>query len=66
MKDLRILGRDLRRVVLVDNAAYSYVFQVDNGVPITSYFEGEEDCELEALKDYLLSLRECQDVRIKN
>jgi len=38
VKDLRILGRDLSRVVLVDNAAYSYAFQLSNGIPIISYY----------------------------
>jgi CTD small phosphatase-like protein 2 len=50
VKDLRLLGRDLSKVVLVDNAAYSYAFQVSNGVPIVPYYEGEGDCELKGLK----------------
>jgi CTD small phosphatase-like protein 2 len=56
IKDLRVLGRDLSRVVLVDNAAYSYCFQVANGIPILPYYEGSNDFELGALKEYLLSL----------
>ena len=54
MKDLRILDRDLSRVVLVDNAAYSYAFQVANGIPITSYYQGSNDSALVGLKNYLL------------
>lgn len=57
LKDLRILDRDLSRVVLVDNAAYSYAFQVSNGIPITSYYEGSNDNALLGLKNYLLSLK---------
>lgn len=39
VKDLRILGnRELSDVVLVDNAAYSYFFQLDNGIPIIPYY----------------------------
>jgi CTD small phosphatase-like protein 2 len=38
VKDLRILGRDLAKTVIVDNAAYSYAFQVANGIPIISYY----------------------------
>ena len=60
---MRILDRDLSRVVLVDNAAYSYAFQVANGVPITSYYEGENDTALVGLKEYLLSLKAYKDVR---
>jgi CTD small phosphatase-like protein 2 len=40
---------------LVDNAAYSYAFQLDNGVPIIPYFKGKNDFELKALENYLLS-----------
>ena len=63
---MRILGRDLSRVVLVDNAAYSYAFQVANGIPITSYYEGSDDCELLGLRDYLFSLKAFPDVRVVN
>ena len=37
VKDLRLLNRDLSRMVFVDNAAYSYAFQVDNGSPAQSH-----------------------------
>jgi CTD small phosphatase-like protein 2 len=56
IKDLRLLGRDLSKVVLVDNAAYSYSFQINNGIPILPYYEGSTDYELKALRQYLLSL----------
>ncbi len=42
MKDLRYLKRDLKDVVLVDNAAYSYVLQLDNGIPILPFYEGKD------------------------
>lgn len=53
----------MSRVVLVDNAAYSYAFQVSNGIPITSYYEGENDTALVGLKEYLLSIKAYKDVR---
>jgi CTD small phosphatase-like protein 2 len=49
IKDLRILGRDLSELVLIDNAAYSFVHQLDNGIPIIPYYRGEKDYELKAL-----------------
>ena len=42
VKNLRILNRDLCNVVLVDNAAYSYALQLENGIPIYPYYEGSD------------------------
>ena len=53
VKDLRILNRDLAKVVLVDNAAYSYSFQLENGIPILPFYEGS-DFELPKLEKYLV------------
>jgi TFIIF-interacting CTD phosphatase-like protein len=30
-------------MVLVDNAAYSYAFQPENGIPILPYYQGDKD-----------------------
>ena len=40
IKDLRVVNRDLKDVALVDNAVFSFGFQLDNGVPIAAYREG--------------------------
>jgi CTD small phosphatase-like protein 2 len=48
IKDLRIINRSMADMILVDNAAYSYNFQLDNGVPILPFYHGE-DFELMAL-----------------
>ena len=64
-KDLRvILGRDLKDVVLVDNAAYSFLAQVYNGVPILPYYKGKKDKELFKLKGFLMGLIGLDDVRV--
>lgn len=65
MKDLRYLNRDLKNVLLVDNAAYSYSFQLDNGVPILPFYEGK-DFELNELERYLDKVSEVDDVRVMN
>ena len=46
VKDLRILGRNLESVVLVDNAPYSYIMQLSNGIPILNYLKGRDDDQL--------------------
>lgn len=66
VKDLRILGRKLENVVLVDNAPYSYMMQLSNGVPILSYMKGKEDDQLIKLEPYLMGLLEVDDVRAVN
>jgi CTD small phosphatase-like protein 2 len=56
----------MRDVLLVDNAAYSYAFQLENGVPILPYFKGKNDFELPALQNYLLNLVHFDDLREEN
>lgn len=65
-KDLRVMNRDLCDLVLVDNAAYSYAAQPDNGIPILPYYHGRTDFELKALEKYLLNLVMVKDVRTYN
>jgi len=43
VKDLRILERDLSRVVLVDNSPITYLFQKHNGIPIVSFVDDPRD-----------------------
>lgn len=64
IKDLRIIkNRDLANVVLVDNAAYSYAMQTDNGLPIAPFFDDRRDSELADLGPYLSALALAPDVR---
>lgn len=50
-KDLRIFAdRSLDQLVLVDNAAYSYAWQVDNGIPVIPYYDNKDDKELQQLE----------------
>lgn len=66
LKDLSVLGRDLTRTVLVDNSPHAYGFQIDNGIPIESWFEDDTDTELLKLLGFLRQLFSSdisQDVR---
>lgn len=54
IKDLRIIAnRDLKDILLVDNAAYSFGYQIDNGVPIIPFYDDKSDKELMHLMVYL-------------
>jgi CTD small phosphatase-like protein 2 len=39
----------MNHMLLVDNAAYSYFFQLKNGIPIVPYYKGKNDYELQYL-----------------
>ena len=55
-------------MVIVDNSALSFAFNVNNGIPILPYYDNTNDEELKHLRYYLNCLREArvQDIRVHN
>lgn len=64
VKDLSVLkNRQMKNLVLIDNAAYSYALQLDNGVPIVPFYNNKKDTELKELASFLSTLADVEDVR---
>lgn len=65
LKDLHVLGpsRPLERAILVDNSPHAFSYNVDNGVPIESWFDNMHDTELMKLECFLDHLLKEEDVR---
>lgn len=62
VKDLSRLGRALEQVVIVDNSPASYIFHPQNAVPVTSWFDDEDDRELYDLIPYFENLANLDNV----
>ena len=67
IKDLRIFrNRELKDIVIVDNAVYSFGFQLANGIPIIPFREDPEDNEFKSLMHCLEIIAKADDVRDVN
>ncbi|KAK4321140.1 hypothetical protein Pmani_008038 [Petrolisthes manimaculis] len=62
VKDLSRLGRDLHKVVIMDNSPASYIFHPDNAVPVSSWFDDMSDSELMDLVPFLETLSKVDNV----
>lgn len=65
VKDLSRLGRDLRKVIIIDDNSRSYKLQKSNAIPIKSFEGLKSDTELTQLIPLLRILSKVDDVRPK-
>lgn len=67
IKDLRIfVNRNLKDMIIVDNLAHCFSYQIDNGVPLLEWQSDPNDRELKYLYGYLKKAVEYDDVREYN
>ena len=53
IKDLSRIGRDLSRIIIIDNIADNFQLQPDNGILIRSWIDDSNDTALEELSPLL-------------
>lgn len=46
VKDLSLLNRDISQTIIVDNSPMSYIFQPENAIDCSSFFDDPNDIEL--------------------
>lgn len=64
IKDLTILDdRNLKNMIIIDNMAFSFSYQIENGIYIPSFTGESDDSELPKLKEFLLSIKDEDDIR---
>jgi CTD small phosphatase-like protein 2 len=67
LKDVRIIAnREMKDLVIVDNAVFCFSLQLDNGIPILPFHHDAKDDELLHLVYYLKNISEVDDVREHN
>ena len=62
VKDLSKLGRDLRKVIIVDNSPSCYMLQPYNALPIQEWTGSLQDKELQRILDYLVTIYKSDNV----
>jgi len=63
VKDLTLLGRDMKNIILVDNSPNSFLFQPENAYHIKNFFDDKTDRELDRLTYFLENITKVKDVR---
>lgn len=66
VKDLGLLGRNLRKTIIIDNISDNFILQPDNGIFISTWYDDMNDNFLKEITPLLIELVEkrVDDVRI--
>ena len=56
LQDICTLGRDLSKVVIIDNSVEAFSFQLDNGVFIGDFLGSPKDTVLLRMEGFLVKL----------
>ena len=62
-----MLGRDLSKVIIIDNLYESFMRQPENGILVNSWYDDMDDQELPTLLSFLREIAEekAPDVRVE-
>jgi Dullard-like phosphatase family protein len=63
VKDLNMLGRDMKRTLIIDNNPYAMLASPDNAMPILSFYDDPTDRELEKALALLQEMKNLDDIR---
>jgi len=63
VKNLSLLGRDMKDIILVDNSPNSFIYQPENAYHIKNFFDDKTDTELDKLTAFLENIVNIDDVR---
>jgi Dullard-like phosphatase family protein len=63
VKDLNLLGRDMKRTLIIDNNPYAMLATPDNAMPILSYYDDPTDRELDKALALLQEMKNLDDIR---
>lgn len=64
-KDIRILGVDVKKSIIIDNFTISYALNYENGIKIKDYNGSEDDDELIRITKIVKRLEKVNDVRLE-
>ena len=62
IKDLRVIGKPFKDLIIIDNNPISYLYNINNGLPILSWYGDSKDIELLKLIPLLKYLANVEDV----